>query len=49
MLYDGPACIKFRILKIANRDHLSFWESFIWKFAESTSDNLDNVETLPHM
>jgi hypothetical protein len=32
-----------RVLKITNRDNSPFWESFIWKFAESTSDNLDSV------
>jgi hypothetical protein len=29
--------------KITNRDHSPFWVSFTWKFAESTSNNLDTV------
>jgi hypothetical protein len=31
------------VLKITNRHHSPFWESFTWKFAETTSDNLDSV------
>jgi hypothetical protein len=31
------------ILKITNRDHSPFWESFTRKFAESTSDKLHSI------
>jgi hypothetical protein len=24
-------------------DHPRFWDSFTWKFAESTSDRMDNI------
>jgi hypothetical protein len=30
-------------VKITNRDHSPLWESFTWKFAETTSDNLDSI------
>jgi hypothetical protein len=33
----------FRILKITNRDHPLSWETFTWRFSESTSDNLGIV------
>jgi hypothetical protein len=33
----------FRILKITNPDHSPLWESFTWKFAESTSDRMDSI------
>jgi hypothetical protein len=32
-----------RARKITNRDYSPFWESFTWKFTESTSDNSDSV------
>jgi hypothetical protein len=35
--------VKIRILNIINRDHPRFWDSFTWKFAESTSDRMDNT------
>jgi hypothetical protein len=38
--------VKVGIRKITNRDHSPLWESFTWKFAESTSDNLDSVVDL---
>jgi hypothetical protein len=31
------------VLKVTNRDHSPFWESFTWKFAESTSDIMDSI------
>jgi hypothetical protein len=34
MYYNAP---------IVYRDHSPFWESFTWKFVESTSDNLGSV------
>jgi hypothetical protein len=32
------------ILVKVHRDQSPFWESFTWRFAESTSDNLGSVE-----
>jgi hypothetical protein len=44
--FDSAILVKVRILKITNRDYSPFWESFSWKFAESTSDNLDSTKRL---
>jgi hypothetical protein len=40
---DLPSELLFRILKMTNRDHSPSWESFTWRFAESTSDDLGSV------
>jgi hypothetical protein len=39
----SPIVLKVRILKITNRHHSPFWESFTWKFAENTSDRMDSI------
>jgi hypothetical protein len=35
--------VKVQDTKNYKSSHSPFWESFTWKFAESTSDNLDSI------
>jgi hypothetical protein len=35
--------VKVQDTKTYKSSHSPFWESFTWKFAESTSDNLDSI------
>jgi hypothetical protein len=33
----------YSLQKITNRDRSPFWESFMWKFAQSTSNILNSI------
>jgi hypothetical protein len=40
---EGVGSANVAKVQDANRDHSPFWESFTWKFAESTSDRMDSI------
>jgi hypothetical protein len=45
----SASLLKVQDLKITNLDHSPFWESFTWRFSESTSDNLGSVVDLTNI
>jgi hypothetical protein len=40
---EGVGSANIAKVQDTNRDHSPFWESFTWKFAESTSDRMDSI------